>query len=321
MTALRLRVSACHAEAKDVLSLELRRPEGGPLPQFEPGAHLELSLPNGLIRHYSLCDGDGAAGRYVVAVGLVQDGRGGSRCVHDSVRVGSELPSSEPRNNFKLMAGAARYRFVAGGIGITPVLAMVRHCVAHSIPWSLLYCARSRQRAAFYETLRQWPQVRFHFDDEASARPDIAQAVAEPAAEEHLYCCGPGPLMRAVQEHSAFWTEGNVHFESFSANDAPLPAGAAVSVQPTTAFTVLLRRSNLTLLVEQSESILEALEARGISVPFSCREGLCRTCETPLFAGEADHRDIVLSNEERKAQTTMMICVSRALTPVLELDL
>jgi vanillate O-demethylase ferredoxin subunit len=318
---LRLRVTQFQAEAKDVVSLELRDAGGKPLPAFAPGAHLEITVPSTgassapLIRHYSLCNDARERDRYVVAVGRVQDGRGGSQSVHEGVRVGATLMVQPPRNNFPLVDDAGHYRFIAGGIGITPILSMVRWCEAHNKTWSLLYCTRSRQRTAFLEELKSFGErVRFHFDDEAGGPLDVASALAHSLADEHVFCCGPKPLMLAVEGHCASRDPTRVHFEWFSAKEVAHDAGAS---RP---FSVILRQSGVTLDVPADRSILETMEDHGLSVPFSCREGLCRTCETPICAGEADHRDHVLSDSERRAQRSILICVSRARGDVLELD-
>lgn len=325
---LALRVHAVRAEARDVLSIELRSAGGSALPPFTPGAHLEITLPAGadgrpaLVRHYSLCNSAAETHRYVVAVGLAPASRGGSLAVHEQLRVGQVLPVRPPRNHFALAEGAAHYRFIAGGIGITPILSMLRWCEAQGQPWSLLYCTRSRVRTAFYEELRAYgPRVQFHFDDEAGGRPaDLAQALSRPVPGEHLHCCGPAPLMRAVQAASAQRPPGTVHFEWFSAGD-PAPATQAPAAATDSGFDIVLAQSGQRLHVPPDQSILDTLEQHGIGVPFACREGLCRTCETGLCGGEAEHRDLVLSDAERAAQKTILLCVSRAKSAVLELDL
>ncbi len=325
---LALRVHAVRAEARDVVSIELRDPGGGPLPAFTPGAHLEITLPASadgqpaLVRHYSLCNSATETHRYVLAVGLAATSRGGSLAVHEQLRVGQVLQVRPPRNQFALADGAAHYRFIAGGIGITPILSMLRWCEAQGQPWSLLYCTRSRVRTAFYEELRaHGPKVQFHFDDEAGGqRVDLAQALSPVADGEHIYCCGPAPLMRAVQAASAQRAPGTVHFEWFSAGE-PVTVQAGTPAAAERGFEIVLTSSGQRLHVPPDQSILDTLEQHGIGVPFACREGLCRTCETGLCSGEADHRDMVLSDAERAAQNTILLCVSRAKSAVLELDL
>lgn len=311
-----LEVSDIEAEARDVLLVELRAPGGGTLPPFEPGAHLEIVLPNGLVRHYSLVNDSRERDRYVIGVGRAAGGRGGSAFVHRSLRHGTALASTPPRNQFRLDPSSAPVRFVAGGIGITPIISMIRRCEATARPWRLVYAARSAQRAAFSEALRAFgPRVAQHFDDVAGAPLDVAAALADLAPDEQVYCCGPAPLMAAVREQTASRPLGSVHFEYFSA-----PADAVTAASPG-EFEVELRRSGERFAVPADRSILEEIEARGHSVPFSCREGLCRTCETTVLDGVPDPRDYALSAEERAAGKTMMICVSRSKTPLLVLDL
>jgi vanillate O-demethylase ferredoxin subunit len=319
-----LRVVAARAEARDVMTFDLRGSPGTELPPFEPGAHLELELPGEgegarpLVRHYSLCNAPAARDRYVIAVALDAASRGGSRALHARLRAGDLVQVRSLANHFPLAADASRHRFVAGGIGITPIRSMIHRCEEMALDWSLLYVTRSRVRTAFLDELQALgDRVSFHFADEhAGRRADVAQALAVEEAGEHVYCCGPGALMRSVAAATGARAPGSVHFEWF-ALDAP-PAAQAIGDRP---FEIALRRSGLRLRVEAGTSILETLEAHGLGVPFSCREGLCRTCETPLCAGEAEHRDLVLSDVERGAQASLMVCVSRARSDVLELDL
>ena len=313
---LSLKVSSVRAEARDVMVVEMRDASGGELPAFTAGAHLEVHLANGLVRHYSLCNDPVERDRYCIGVGLARDSRGGSRFVHDTVRVGATLSVSAPRNNFPLERAAAEYVFVAGGIGITPIMAMVRACQAAHKPWRLFYCARNRQRTAFYEDLRAIApdRVRFHFDDEQDGRLFDATAVmAGLSAEAHLYTCGPAPLMKAVEAAAAGHPQDRVHFEWFTA--------AEVDTARDKPFTVVLRNSGTRYEVPPGRSILEVLEDHGAGVPYSCREGLCATCRTTVLAGEVDHRDTVLSASEKAGNQEMMICVSRAKSDVLELEL
>ena len=315
---LAVEVTDVRAEARDVVLVELRATAGTKLVPFEPGAHLEVNLPNGLVRHYSLVNDGRAPDHYLIGVGRAANGRGGSEFVHQSVRRGTLLTISAPRNNFRLAPQAQGYLFIAGGIGITPIMAMVRWCEANARPWRLVYAARNRQRAAFYETLREYPASRlhFHFDDERDAVLDVSSELAHVGDGVHVYCCGPQPLNQAVNNASSHWPQDAIHFEYFVA-PAEAPSDAAVAG----AFTIELRRSGGALVVPPGQSILEVLEANGHRHPFSCREGLCRTCETTVCEGEVEHRDYVLSSEERKAGRSMMVCVSRALSPVLVLDL
>jgi vanillate O-demethylase ferredoxin subunit len=342
-TATRLAISAVRAQALDVISVELRDPRGMPLPPFAAGAHLEVDIASPqhgerpLIRHYSLCNSPNERDRYVVAVARLATGRGGSIALHDLVHAGLTLDVRGPRNNFPLVADAGFYRFIAGGIGITPILSMIRWCEDHGKQWALLYCARSRIRAAFYEDLLPFgDKVRFHFDDERHGQVvDMAMELSRAHAGEHVYCCGPQPLMKAVERQSAGRAAGSVHFEWFGAgagagtdpspdpNPDPVQSRRENPPQDTRAesFEVVLRSSGKRIRIPPDKSILDVLEENDIAVPYACREGVCRSCETRLCSGEAEHRDYVLTAAEQAANRSLMICVSRARSAVLELDL
>lgn len=316
MTLLKLRVASVHAEARDVMRLELADPRGALLPAFEPGAHLTLHLPNGVQRQYSLAGDSRERNRYVLGVGRAADSRGGSEYVHAMLRAGAEITCSMPANNFALVPDAPRYLFVAGGIGVTPILSMVRWCEANGKPWKLVYAARSRVRMGFYEELRAYgSRVRIHCDDEQGGPLSVAALMADVEPGTHVYCCGPAPLMEAVREHGAHLPADALHFEWFSAPAANEPDAAA------DGFWVDLKRSGTSLHVPPQQSILEVLEANGHEVPFSCREGLCGTCETAVCEGEPDHRDYVYPPGQRESLRTMLVCVSRAKSPRLVLDL
>jgi tetrachlorobenzoquinone reductase len=317
LQTLTVQVTDVRAEAKDVVTIEMRPLPGAKLPRFEPGSHLEIRLPNGLVRHYSLTNDWRESDRYVVAVGRAADSRGGSAFVHSLIRCGSQLAISTPRNNFRLDPKATHFRFIAGGIGITPIMAMVRWCNANQRPWTLVYAARSRQRAAFYEELCALGpgQVSFHFDDERGGFLDAATALGSPDTGEKVYCCGPGALMEAVRAAASDLPPDTVRFEWFTPAEAPGSADGAGE------FEVRLRRSGLAVKVPADKSILDVLEENGIEVPYSCREGLCGTCQTNVCEGDPDHRDYVLSDEERASGKLMQICVSRSKSPILVLDL
>ena len=303
-------------EARDVVVLDLRRADGDALPAFSAGSHLEITLDNGLVRHYSLCNDPAERHRYCIGVGLARESRGGSRFVHEQVRVGSVLSVSTPRNHFAIDPSGAEAVFIAGGIGITPILSMIHACEAASTPWRLLYCARNRQRTAFYEDLRSLAgdRCRFHFDDEQDGRLfDAASALAEVGDHAHIYTCGPEPLMRSVESATRGRPEACVHFEWFTA--APVDASADK------AFTVVLRRSGARYEVPPGRSILDVLEDHGAGVPYSCREGTCGTCQTAVLQGEVDHRDHVLTSAQKAAHRDILPCVSRAKSEILELDL
>lgn len=314
--SLTVLVADVRAEAKDVVTLELRAIGGGELPAFSAGAHLDLHLPNGLVRNYSLTNDWRERDRYVIGVGRAADSRGGSSYVHSNVRAGDQLKVSPPRNNFPLDESSASFLFIAGGIGITPIMAMIRWCVANQKPWRLIYASRSRQRTAFYEELRALGADRshFHFDDEAGQVLDVAQVVSGWTEGESVYCCGPAPLMEAVEGLTGHLPSGTVRFEWFTVPESDEP-------RESNSFTVKLARSGVEFEVPEHKSILEVLEEHGFEIPFSCREGLCGTCVTNVCEGEPDHRDYVLSDEERDSGKMMTICCSRSKSPSLTLDL
>lgn len=316
MGDLNLRIADMGAEAREVMRLELVEPNGGELPAFEPGAHLNLHLPNGLVRQYSLANDPRERHRYVIGVGRAAPGRGGSACVHSQLRPGMALRCGAPVNHFPLVPDAAAYLFIAGGIGITPILSMVRWCEARGKPWRLVYAARNRSRLAFYEELAPFgDKVRWHNDDEAGGPLPAARLVGEASADTHIYCCGPAPLMEAVRDAPGAVPAMARHFEWFSAPQQP------ASAAPADGFWVELRQSQRRLHVPSERSILEVLEENGLSVPFSCREGLCGTCEIGVCGGEPEHRDYVYPEAERPGLRRLLVCVSRSRTPELVLDL
>ena len=321
-------------EAQGVVSLLLRSEDGASLPAYEAGAHLDVDMGNGLVRQYSLCGDPTQRDQYRLGVGLAPHSRGGSRHIHEALRVGDILRVGEPRQRFGLHAQAAAHVFIAGGIGITPFLGMILACERRGEPWTLLYCARSRQHAAFLEDLAPYPdQVHLHLDDEqAGARCDVGaylERVSRPAS--HVYCCGPASLMDAVGQacDERHVPRAHFHTERFSAPDrAPVdsspPAGFANPGEPASqnigAFTLVLARSGGRYTVPADKSVLEVLEDAGIAWPHACREGLCGSCEAGVLSGTVDHRDYVLSDAQREGGACMMVCVSRA-SGVLELDI
>lgn len=313
---LRLVVTEVTCEAYDILRIELCARDQGDLPAFEAGAHLEVQLPGTMARHYSLCNDPADRDRYCIAVARMREGRGGSTHIHQHVRVGMEIVTSSPRNNFPLDPSDAPCVFIAGGIGITPILSMIQACEGRGRPWALYYAVRSRQRAAFYEVLRSHfaDRCHFHFDDEAGGAPmPAAGIVAQTPQAAHIYCCGPTPLMEAVKSAARDRTPEHVHFEWFSAPDLPSA--------PEKAFDVVVASTGACYPVPPGKSILQVLEAHGALVPAACREGLCATCRTGVLEGTPEHRDCVLTQAERDANDQMLICVSRALTDRIVLDL
>ncbi|MGK5557458.1 PDR/VanB family oxidoreductase [Actinomadura kijaniata] len=300
--------------ADGVVLLTLARPDGGDLPAWEPGAHVDLVLGPGLVRQYSLCSDPADRSRWQVAVLREPDGRGGSVHVHDRLAAGSPVRVRGPRNHFALEP-AARYLFVAGGIGITPLLPMVAEAERRGADWRLVYGGRSRATMAFRERLEAeyGERVTLHPQDE-SGLPDLDALLGAPRADTLVYCCGPEGLLEAVEERCAAWPPGALRVERFSPREVGEPVLDG-------AFEVELARTGTTVTVPPGKSVLEAVEEAGTPVLSSCREGTCGTCETPVLEGTVDHRDSLLTPEERAAHDTMMICVSRAACPRLVLDL
>ncbi len=300
-------VSAINRESDCVLSLVLEHPLEEALPEWEPGAHVDVMLPNGVLRQYSLCSEPGKPD-WRIAVLREPNGRGGSAYVHDQLQPGTKVQIRAPRNNFAL-AAATEYVFIAGGIGITPILPMIRRAAEGSVPWRLVYLGRSRKSMAFLDELEAYgSNVHIHADDENGLFP-LAELLNTPDAGFHLYTCGPGPLLKVIQSMTASWVDqSRFHFEKFVPD--PADAGAAAPVAGDHAFTVELS-DGTEVEVGADTSILKALEDAGVPVLSSCREGICGTCETTVLSGEIDHRDSLLSEDERAAMDTMMICVSR----------
>lgn len=312
---LRLRIWQMRWETHGVLSLELQRPDGAELPAWEPGAHLDLRLPGVITRQYSLCGSPADRGSWRIAVLREPNSKGGSAAVHERVRPGDLVEVVGPRNNFRL-ADAAAYLFIAGGIGITPLLPMIETVSAAGANWSLLYGGRRRDSMAFVDELAGYGgRVQLRPQDECGLL-DLDGLLAASRPGTLVYCCGPEPLLAAVESRCAAWPKGSLHVERFAAKpQAPADPGGAQD------FELVLARTGRTICVRAGKSILEALEAEGIEPPNSCREGICGTCETAVLDGVPEHRDSLLSEDERAANDTMMICVGRALSEMLTLDL
>lgn len=300
--------------ADDVVGLRLTSPTGAKLPAWTPGAHLDLLLTDDVVRQYSLCGDPHDAYAYEIAVLRVSDGRGGSRRVHEHLKQGTSVLANAPRNNFPLLP-APRYLFIAGGIGITPILPMLEAATTSGLPWRLLYGGRSASSMAFASGLvdRFGDRITLVPHD-THGIPDLDSAIGQTTEDALIYACGPEPLLDAVIAKCADRAHASLQLERFQA----LPSGETTI---NSTFVVELAASGETFTVPPDRSILETLEDQGTFVMSSCREGTCGTCETVVIEGEAEHRDVVLSPVERKCGKTMMICVSRAISPRLILDL
>ncbi|MBO4255216.1 PDR/VanB family oxidoreductase [Streptomyces griseorubiginosus] len=295
--------------ADGVLALTLRHPLGEDLPAWEAGAHVDLVLGPGLERQYSLCGDPADRSAWRIAVLREPDGRGGSAHVHEQLGQGDKVRVRGPRNHFRLEP-APRYRFVAGGIGITPILPMLAAAEAAGAEWSLLYGGRTRDSIAFTEELARYGDRVTVAPQDETGLLDLASVLADLPEETLVYCCGPGPLLDAVEERCP---ADRLRVERFSPKDQP--AGE------NDEFEVELAQSGRTVTVAPDVSVLDAVRAAGVEVLFSCTEGTCGTCETDVLEGTPDHRDSVLTEEERESGETMMICVSRCRGRRLVLDL
>ena len=314
-TQMPLRITRVYDAAEGIRSFELTQPDGSELPQFTAGSHVKVQAPNGALRKYSLCNDPAERHRYVITVKRDDRGQGGSISMHDDALEGDILPTSLPDNAFPLVENAKSYLFIAGGIGITPILSMIRSFGELApAPWKLYYLSRSPETTAFLEELSS-PElrknVRIHHDHGDLARALDLWPVLEKANTAHIYCCGPRPMMESVRDMSGHWSPGNVHFESFNEG-----GGVKPDDRP---FKVRLAKSDREFEVPVGKSILTTLREHGCNSASSCESGTCGTCRTGLLSGEADHRDMVLMPEEMSTQ--IMICVSRAKSPELVLDL
>jgi len=316
---MQVRVRAVTYEADGVLGFELvPMPPLKELPAFTAGSHIDLHLPNGLLRSYSLLNAPGERHRYLIGVNKDAKSRGGSRYMHEVLRSGDTLTISAPRNNFALDETSRMNVFIAGGIGITPIMSMIARSQELGTPWQLHYAARTRRNAAFLDVLQHYhnqPNVdlRLNFDQEAGGRMlDIAAIVQSMPAGAHIYCCGPLPMLEAYEQATAALPPECVHMEYFAAKEAAATDGG---------FMVELARSGKQVEVRAGQTILDSLMAVGIEPPYSCQEGICGTCEVRVLEGIPDHRDLVLSNAEKATNDRMMICCSGCKTAKLVLDL
>ncbi len=312
-----LRLSSIRYEAEGISSFEFTEPAGKALPAFTPGAHVDIHLPNGLIRSYSLSNDSAENHRYVVTVARDANSRGGSTYAHDSLRVGQLLQVSVPANHFALDEGAAHTVLIAGGVGVTPIWCMAQRLRELGRDFKVVYASRSRRNAAFVRELEALGaqldgRVHLHFDDERGLL-DVASVVRENAgANTHLYCCGPVPMLEAFEAACAHLTPEQVHIEYFKAKDVPVTADGV---------ELVLARSKKTLRVAAGKTVLDAVLDAGIDIPYSCMEGICGSCEVAVLDGIPDHHDSVLSDKQKASNRTMLICCSGAKSARLVLDL
>jgi ferredoxin-NADP reductase len=307
------------AVSDGVVTLTLADPTGADLPEWAAGAHIDLMMTPSLVRQYSLCGDTANRAEWQVGVLLDPDSRGGSQFVHDKLHEGATVRVRGPRNHFPLV-GSPRYLFIAGGIGVTPILPMIAAAEAAGADWRLLYGGRTRSSMAFVDELQQ------HGDrvtvcprdaqDGANFRTSLDAALSSAQENTLVYCCGPEGLLSAVEDACKTWPEGSLHIERFSAKVLEPPSPDALAT-----FEVECQRSGITLTVPPDKSVYEVCEDAGVDVLGSCMEGVCGTCECDIIEGEGDHRDSVLNDAEKAANQTIMICVSRSRSERLVLDL
>ena len=311
-TTLRLIVAKRRVLTPSISEFVLAADDGGVLPDFEPGAHITIATPSGAMRRYSLVNDGRAPNEYVIGIKRDSNSRGGSASMHDSALEGMAISVSEPINQFELR-DAAKYLLIAGGIGITPILAMARRLHAEEKTFRLIYCTRSASDTAYLDeitTLYGRHAVIHHDDGEPGKVYDFWDDLVTPGSS-HIYCCGPAAMMEEIKAMSGHWSEDRVHFEDFR----PVEVVRANDV----AFSVTLANSGQVIPVPADRSILEALRDAGVSTTSSCESGTCGTCKTRLVSGAVDHRDMVLEDADRETQ--IMVCVSRAAQGDLVIEL
>jgi tetrachlorobenzoquinone reductase len=308
--------------ASDTISVEFVSSDGGELPAFEAGAHIDLLLPNGIRRSYSLCNRPTDRNRYVVGVKKASPSRGASTYIHDHLRVGQRIEISRPRNNFPLAQAAERSIFIAGGIGITPILSMIQTLESEARQWKLYYAARTSKDAAFVGELQALSAVHpGHIDIRFDHEPGVAMLDLEGIVNEnagkgaHFYACGPSAMLDAFEAATKSIPEANRHLERFSADAKEASEGAL------TEYEAVLANSGMTLQITPEKSLLDTLLDAGINLEFSCMQGICGSCRVAVQEGLPDHRDHVLTEEERAANDSVLVCCSGSRTRRLVLDL
>jgi tetrachlorobenzoquinone reductase len=303
--------------AKDTNLYTFRRIDRAPLPPYKPGAHIDLHLPNGMIRQFSLCAPNTDPNSYVVGIKRDAASRGGSRYIYDEMCVGHEIKISAPRNNFPLVENAEHIVLIGGGIGITPLWCMAQQLIALKRPWQLHYASRTRDEMAFLESLQKLnpESVHLHFDDEAGGKfLDLTAIVAATPAGAHLYCCGPNPMLKAFEAATSGRPKHQVHVEYFTAKEE-------TKADELGGFWVELAKSGEEYFIPPGKKILEVLFDAGVDVDYSCELGICGACETRIISGIPVHHDAVMSAEEQETNEKVMICCCGCKTERLVLDM
>ena len=317
--AITVTVARKQSEAEDICAFELVRQDSGPLPAFSAGSHVDVHLPGGITRQYSLCNDPAESHRYLIGVLRDPTSRGGSEAMHTLVNEGDTLTISAPKNHFPLAHDARRSLLLAGGIGGTPILCMAERLSEAGAEFEMHYCTRSPSRTAFRQRIqasRFASLVQFHFDDGAAEQKlDLPALLGTPVAGTHLYVCGPKGFMDAVlcTARAKGWPEAQLHYEFFSAEPAKL--------ETDDSFEVMLASSGKVVKVAKDQTVVQALGAAGVEVQTSCEQGVCGTCLTRVISGEPDHRDMYLTPEEQAANEQFLPCCSRARSAMLVLDL
>jgi len=312
---IEVRLTAIRYAARDTNLFEFRRLDGAPLPPYEPGAHVDVHLPSGHSRSYSLIVARPAPDTYTIGIKRDPASRGGSRFMHDELRVGRTIKISAPRNNFPLREDASHSVLIAGGIGITPIRCMVQRLTERERSFALHYACRSRVDAAFLHELQDVAGASFHFDDENEGRfLDVASIVAAAPKDAHLYCCGPTPMLNAFEAATKDWPRAQIHVEYFTPKQEVTKAKKG-------GFTVELARSGQEFFIPEGRSILEVLLDEGVDVDYSCELGICGACEQRIISGTAEHHDSILSEEEQAENKRVMICCAGSKSERLVLDM
>lgn len=315
---IEVQVVSRKTEAHGICSYELARLDESPLPAFSAGSHIDVHLPDGLIRQYSLCNHPDERHRYLIGVLKDPASRGGSQHLHEQINTGDRLHISEPRNLFPLAHEARRSLLFAGGIGITPILCMAERLAHSNADFELHYCARSSDRAAFVERIRQSAfadRLFVHFDEQPETLMNTAQVLANPQPDAHLYVCGPAGFMQHVLDSARTqgWTEDRLHREYFAA--------AAIDSSHDGSFSVKVASSGQIIEIPADKTVVAVLESHGIDIPMSCEQGVCGTCLTNVLEGIPDHRDMFLTEEEQACNNQFTPCCSRSKSPLLVLDI